>query len=152
MPNKMDKGRGMSAGARKGVLWRLIRTLFGFYPVMLPLTVVCILFNAVISSVPAVFLQNVIAAVEKSWQSGDWSSVSGEIMGLVALLAVFYGLSLIAGFVYNQLMAVITQGSLAKLRESPGAIFKPIKAASMAMVPEPQKGSANIRSGFQKLR
>lgn len=117
MPNKMDKGRGMSAGARKGVLWRLIRTLFGFYPVMLPLTVVCILFNAVISSVPAVFLQNVIAAVEKSWQSGDWSSVSGEIMGLVALLAVFYGLSLIAGFVYNQLMAVITQGSLAKLRE-----------------------------------
>ena len=52
-----------------------------------------------------------------SWQSGDWASVSGQILRLVAILAVFYVLSLLAGFVYNQLMAVITQGSLAKLRE-----------------------------------
>ena len=57
------------------------------------------------------------AAVEQSWQSGDWSAVSGRILGLVALLAVFYVLSLAAGVVYTQLMAVITQGSLEKMRE-----------------------------------
>ncbi len=113
----MSRNKAIKGSARKGVLWRLIRTLFSFYPVMLPLTLVCILFNAIISSVPSVFLQNVIAAVEKSWQTGDWSSVSGDILGLVALLAVFYGLSLVAGLVFNQLMAIITQGSLAKLRE-----------------------------------
>ena len=62
-------------------------------------------------------MQNVIAAVEQSWQSGDWSAVSGRILGLVALLAVFYVLSLAAGVVYTQLMAVITQGSLEKMRE-----------------------------------
>ena len=100
--------------APKGVLGRLIRTLFGFYPVLLPVTVACILFNAVVSSVPSIFMQNVIAAVEQSWQSGDWSAVSGRILGLVALLAVFYVLSLAAGVVYTQLMAVITQGSLEK--------------------------------------
>ena len=33
------------------------------------------------------------------------------------MLAIFYVLSLAAGFAFNQLMAVITQGSLAKLRE-----------------------------------
>ncbi|MFR2591315.1 MAG: ABC transporter transmembrane domain-containing protein, partial [Ruthenibacterium lactatiformans] len=113
MPNKGTAKRL----APKGVLGRLIRTLFGFYPVLLPVTVACILFNAVVSSVPSIFMQNVIAAVEQSWQSGDWSAVSGRILGLVALLAVFYVLSLAAGVVYTQLMAVITQGSLEKMRE-----------------------------------
>ena len=102
---------------RKAVLFRLIRMLFSFYPVLLPITLICILFNAVISSIPSVFMQNVIAAVEKSWQTGDWGSVSGQILGYVAVLAVFYVLSLLAGFAYTQLMAVITQGSLAKMRE-----------------------------------
>lgn len=105
------------AGGRKKILLRLIRMLFGFYPVLLPITLVCILFNAIISSIPSVFMQNVIAAVEQSWQTGDWASVSGQILGLVAVLAIFYALSLLAGFVFTQLMAVITQGSLAKMRE-----------------------------------
>ena len=61
MPNKkMKKDTG-----RKAVLFRLIRMLFSFYPVLLPITLICILFNAVISSIPSVFMQNVIAAVEK---------------------------------------------------------------------------------------
>ena len=100
-----------------GVLLRLIRMLFQFYPVMMPVVVVCIIFNAVVSSLPSIFMQNVIAAVEVSWQSGDWAAVSGQITGLVLLLAIFYILSLIACFIFNQMMAIITQGSLAKLRE-----------------------------------
>lgn len=103
--------------APKGVLGRLAKTLFGFYPVLLPVTIGCILVNAVVSSVPSIFMQNIIAAVEQSWHQSDWAGVSGRILGLVALLGVFYALSLAAGFAYNQLMAVITQGSLAKLRE-----------------------------------
>ncbi len=101
----------------KGVLGRLVRTLFGFYPVLLPVTIVCILISAVVSSIPAVFMQNVISYVEQSWKSGNWDGVSAQILGLVTILAVFYVLSLAAGFAFNQLMAVITQGSLAKLRE-----------------------------------
>ena len=99
------------------MLLRLIRMLFSFYPVLLPITLVCILFNAIISSVPSIFMQNVIAAVEQSWQTGDWDGVSGQILGLVSILAGFYALSLLAGLIYTQLMAIITQGSLAKMRE-----------------------------------
>ena len=99
------------------MLWRLIRTLFGFFPVLLPVAIICILINAIVSSIPSIFLQNVIAAVEQSWQTGDWASVSGHILGLVGILATFYVISLLAGIAYNQLMAYITQGSLAKLRE-----------------------------------
>ena len=88
-----------------------------FYPVLLPAAVLCIVFNAVVSSIPSVFMQNIIAVVEGSWQSGDWSAVGPQIIRLVVLLAVFYLLSLLAGFTYNQLMAIITQGTLKKLRE-----------------------------------
>ena len=58
-----------------------------------------------------------ISYVEQSWKSGNWDGVSAQILGLVVVLAIFYVLSLAAGFAFNQLMAVITQGSLAKLRE-----------------------------------
>ena len=103
--------------APKGVLWRLLKTLFEFYPVLLPVTLVCILINAIVSSVPAVFMQNIIAIVDSSSKSGDWSSVSGQILTFVGILVTMYIISLIAGFCYTQLMAIITQGSLKKLRE-----------------------------------
>ncbi|HIR28367.1 MAG TPA: ABC transporter ATP-binding protein [Candidatus Choladousia intestinigallinarum] len=107
----------MTMNSRKHIIKRLLKTLFEFFPVMMPLVIVCILFNAVVSSIPSVFMQNIIAVVEQNWQSGDWSAVSGQILRLVSILVTFYVLSLIAGFAYNQMMAVITQGFLMKLRE-----------------------------------
>ena len=101
---------------KKGVVSRLLRTMRGFYPVMLPLAVVCIVFSAVVSSIPSIFMQNVIAAVETSWVSGDWSAVGGRILRLVGLLAAFYVLALVSSVSYNQIMAIITQGTLKKLR------------------------------------
>lgn len=103
--------------APRGVLRRLIRTLFEFYPVLLPVTMVCIVINAIVTAAPAVFLQNVIALVDESYKSGDWSSVSGQILTYVTVLVVLYVFSLIAGTFYTQMMAIITQGSLKKLRE-----------------------------------
>lgn len=101
---------------RKGVMGRMIKTLFEFYPVLLPIVVGCIIFNAIVSAIPAVFMQNIIASVENTWQSGDWGAVSGEITRLVVLLTICYVLSLIASLAFNRLMAIITQGSLKKLR------------------------------------
>ncbi|WP_031554280.1 ABC transporter ATP-binding protein [Oribacterium sp. FC2011] len=98
------------------VMGRLIKLLFSFYPKLIPFTLVCIFINAIVSAIPSMFQQKVIAIIEQNWQSGDWDSVSGEILGLVATLAVLYTISLLAGFVYNQCMAIITQGSLKKLR------------------------------------
>ena len=110
-------GVPLPKGQRKDVLVRLLKTVFSFYPVMLPITLVFILFNAIISSIPSVFMQNIIALVEQSWSTGDWASVAGQIGRLVGILVVLYVLSLAAGATYNQLMAIITQGSLAKMRK-----------------------------------
>lgn len=102
--------------SKKHTLSRLIKTLFSFYPVLVPIVLLFIIFNAVVSSIPAVFMQNIIAVIEQSWQSGDWNAVSSKILSFVMILAILYGLSLLAGLVYNQMMAVITQGFLKKLR------------------------------------
>lgn len=101
---------------RKGVIGRLLKTIREFYPVIMPVTIVCIVFSAIVSAIPTIFMQKIIAVIEDNWQSGDWKSISGEIAILVGILAGFYVLSLIACLVYNQLMAIITQGSLKKLR------------------------------------
>ena len=101
---------------KKGTVRRLIKTMFSFYPVMMPVVVACIIFSAVVNAVPSIFMQNIISIVESSWQSGDWSAVGGQILGYVGLLVVFYVLSLTSGFAFNRMMAIITQGALKKLR------------------------------------
>ena len=101
---------------RGSIVLRLLKTIREFYPVMMPVTVVCIVFSAVVSSVPAIFMQNVIAVIEQSWRTGDWASVGGQILHLVSILAVFYVLSLTSSLAFNQLMAIMTQGTLKKLR------------------------------------
>ncbi len=100
-----------------GTAIRLIKTMRQFFPVLLPIAVACMVVNAIVGAIPAVFMQNIIAVVEENWQSGNWGAASGRILALVGVLILFYVLSLLAGFAYSQLMAVITQGTLEKLRE-----------------------------------
>ena len=107
----MKNNKKMTASGKKTLL-RLLGTICEFYPALLPAVVICILFNAVINSLPAIFNQKVIAVVEQSWQSGDWSSAGGPIIRYTAALATLYGLSLAASVFFNRKMAVITQGTL----------------------------------------
>ena len=102
---------------QKGVLSRIIKTLFEFYPVMMPVVLICIIFSAIVSSIPSIFMQKIISVITASYKGGDWAGVSGEIIRYVSILATLYVLSLVACFAYTRMMAVITQGALKKLRE-----------------------------------
>ena len=104
-------------GNKKNTFIRLIKTLFEFYPVLLPIIIALILFNSVVSSIPSVFMQNIIAVIEKYWRTKNWAQAHVEVFSFVSILAILYILSLIASFTYNRLMAVVTQGSLMKFRE-----------------------------------
>ena len=96
---------------------RLFGYMFRFYPVMLPVIIVLILCNAVISALPSVFQQNVVAVLENSWTNGiSWETTKPAVMHFVYILGGLYALSLLVGVVYNQLMAVFTQGFLDKIR------------------------------------
>ena len=96
---------------------RLVKLLFSFYPKLLPFIIILILVNAVISSLPSIFQQNIVAILQTAWENGiGWNIVRPEIMHHIVILASLYLTSLLAGVVYNQLMAIFTQGVLNKIR------------------------------------
>jgi len=101
----------------KGTMKRLLRMLFSFYPVALPLVIVCVVFSAVVSSLPAVFMQNIIAVLEQNTGAG-WTVIGPQVLRLTGILAGFYVLALASSLTYNRALAIISQGSLKKLRET----------------------------------
>ncbi|MBR5280232.1 MAG: ABC transporter ATP-binding protein [Clostridia bacterium] len=103
---------------KKGSLKRILKLLFQYYPVLIPITIVCILFSAVVSSIPALFVQEVVATIEVYVKSGDWAAASQVIIPKIILLVTLYVISIALITLQTQLMAYITQGFLCKLRRA----------------------------------
>ena len=101
---------------KKGNFGRIIKLLFKEYPILLPITILCIIIDAVFASLPAVFQQQILADITIWYNTGDWISASEVILPKVGLLACMYVISLIAVTFNAQIMAYITQGVLKKLR------------------------------------
>ena len=116
--NHGASGRGPNAGAANlAMLKRTVKKIFSYYPVLAPITLACILFSSVVSSIPALFTQNVIQVIEKWYASRDWAAAQAELTPILTLLIVLYALSILAILVQKQLMAYMTQGFLNKLRQ-----------------------------------
>ena len=103
---------------KKNTLSRLLKMLFRAYPVAMPLTVFCIIFSAVASSIPSIFTQKVIAEIEKWVASGNWEEAAKAIVPMIGILIALYVLAIAAITIYNQLIVTITQGFLCKLRRN----------------------------------
>ena len=97
---------------------RIIKTLIGYYPVLVPVTVFCILFSAIAAAIPDIFIQKIIAIIEVWQPDKNWTAAVKEITPLMVILISMYVISIIAVTVYSELMAFITQGFLSKLRIS----------------------------------
>ena len=113
--------RGVPIAGRKlnfSSLKRVLKLLLSFYPVLLPLTLFCILFASITAAAPAVFQQQVLAVIEKWFVSRDWNGAKAEIIPKIIALASLYVVSLTAVFAHTQLMAYITQGFLGKMRKT----------------------------------
>ena len=100
-----------------GTIKRVIKLLFSYYPVLLPIAIACIIFSAVTAAIPAIFNQQIIAAIEEWYVSRNWDAAKAEIIPKIVLLASIYVISLIAVTSHTQLMAYITQGFLGKMRK-----------------------------------
>ncbi len=118
MPRNLPKGVPAVRKFNSAVFKRVIKTLFGYYPVLLPLTLLCIVFSALVATLPAIFNQQIIAAIEEWYISRDWNGAKEVIIPKIILLAAFYAVSLLSVFAHTQLMAYITQGFLGKMRKS----------------------------------
>mgnify|MGYP003222940939 FL=1 len=114
MSRNMHRGRAPKSMGRTAA--RVIRMLRGFYPVMLPAVAVCILVQCVVQAMPNVFMERALTVVGQYWESGDWASAQPQVFANAAILAVLYFASLVCNAVWQQCMAIITQGSLKKFR------------------------------------
>ena len=103
---------------KKGVLRRLLKTVYSFYPVLMPVAIACISLTAIVGAVPAIFMQRVIENITKALEGAlTWEQAKGPILTDVYILIAMYVVSILTGTAFGQLMAVITQGTLEKLRE-----------------------------------
>ncbi len=111
--NKMPRNK-----MQKGVLGRTLKMLFRYYPKMMTVTLIFIIFNAVVSSLPSIFMERVFTVVGLAVKNGGgWDVYGGQIIRAMLTLIGLYILSLVSGAVDKQLMAIITQGFLKKMRE-----------------------------------
>ena len=114
MSRNMHRGRAPKSMGRTAL--RVLKMMRGFYPVMLPAVACCILVQCVVQAMPNVFMERALTVVGNTWESGDWSVAQPQVFASAAMLAVLYFASLICNAVWQQCMAIITQGSLKKFR------------------------------------
>ena len=115
----MRGGRGMpvpKGAIKKGTLPRLIKTVFQYYKWQLIVALICIVINSTGSLVSSVFLQTLIDDVIPVGVKSGFAEVAAKLGGMVATMAGIYVVIVIAAFLYNRIMATVTQGMLYHLR------------------------------------
>lgn len=119
-PNKGAAGLGQSKGEKQQAfksLGRAIKMFFGYFPKLAPISIVCILGSALVSSIPSIFVQKVIAVIEEWYKSGDWESAYPIVLRYVVILGCMYFVALLLTTLQGQIMAYMTQTFLDKLRK-----------------------------------
>ena len=124
MSKEMKKPAGMPAGMppkrRLNVraLGRVIKLLHESYPRLMIVVILCILGSAAVSAIPAIFIQKIIA-VATAAISGNigWDVARADIIPSIVTLAAMYVCSILLITAQTQIMAYMTQGFLAKMRE-----------------------------------
>ena len=115
----MPKMHGGRPPINPKVLGRLMKMLFEFYPVMVPVTIVCIIFSSISAAIPDMYIQQVIAIITNAVDNRiSWDTAREQLIPKMITLVVLYAIALAAIVLYTQLMAFITQGFLDKMRKA----------------------------------
>lgn len=117
MPGPGGFRGGPKAKNAKGTLLRLFKFLFKYYKTYLIIVAVCILLSALAGTVSSLFLNQLLLVIGDGINTG-FNSVSGRLMQVIGLMIGFYALGVITTFIYSQMMAVVTQGFLDKMRQN----------------------------------
>ena len=122
MPPHGGQGAGLGAGKDGynqgfGGLKRALKMFFGYYPGMGLVAVFCILFAAVVQTIPNLMLGKVISIIEKWGDSGDWAAARPELMKYITILIILYAAAFLLSVFETQIMAFMTQGYLDKMRK-----------------------------------
>ncbi len=109
--------KGKRPAVKKGTFGRLFRYLFQHYGIRLIIVMICIVISAAASVVATVFLQRLIDECIVPGISSGMGAVQNLLTHILLTMMVFYILGVVAAFIYNRIMATITQGTLKNLRD-----------------------------------
>ena len=102
---------------KKETLPRVLKLLYHFYPKLIPVVVFCIVFAAIVNSIPSMFTKNILDVIQESLDTGaTWNEALPQILPLIGVLIALYLVSIALTVLQSQLMAYITQGFLSKMR------------------------------------
>ncbi len=95
---------------------RLLRYLFSHYKIQLIVTLICIVISAFSSSIATIFIQRLIDECITPGVNQGFEAIEGKFTSLLLTMGFIYICGTIASIIYNQIMAIVTQGTLKSLR------------------------------------
>ena len=117
-PQQLPKGVPAIRKFNGAALKRTLKMLYESYPKLLPVAIICIVFSAIVATLPAIFNEQILDTIEKYYKTADWTTAKEIIIPKIIVLASLYVVSLASVFAHTQLMAYITQGFLGKMRKN----------------------------------
>ena len=117
----MRGGRGMpvpKGAIKKGTAKRLVQTLFKYYKWHVLVALVCILINSTTNLAGSIFLQTVIDEIIPVGVHSGFGAVSARLTNLILIMVGVYALIVLSTFIYNRIMAVVSQSVLKNIRDT----------------------------------
>lgn len=96
---------------------RLVRYLFSHYKIQLIVTLICIVISSFSSSIATIFIQRLIDECITPGVNQGFEAIAGKFTSILLTMGFIYICGTIASIIYNQIMAIVTQGTLKNLRK-----------------------------------
>ena len=121
-PMKMRGGRGMAVpkeAIKPGTMKRLLKYIFHYYKPSMIVVFVCLVLSAAGGLVSTVFMQQITDGVLKPAVDGalSFAEVEHRLVTLIITMGAMYVVAVVASFLYNRILAIVTQGILCHFRE-----------------------------------
>ena len=101
--------------AKKGTLLRLLKMLFGFYPISWVAIFIFLIILVISNASASIFLQQTTIIIEEGLIEG-YEAIKGSLFTLLIVMICIRMTAVIATFFQKRIMAKVTQGSLKKVR------------------------------------
>ncbi|MBQ8885724.1 MAG: ABC transporter ATP-binding protein [Clostridia bacterium] len=102
---------------KKGTMKRLLKYVFKYYKKHLIVVFICLILSAAGGLVSSVFMQQNIDKVITPGVQNGFDSVKGVLVKNLVIMGSVYLIALVSTFLYNRIMATVTQGVLYHFRK-----------------------------------
>ncbi|MDE6661414.1 MAG: ABC transporter ATP-binding protein/permease [Anaeroplasmataceae bacterium] len=100
----------------------IVKRLISSYKLPCFIVLICLIISAVSNIAASVFLQQIISVIEKALKEQEgtlelFNEIQPKLFNILIVMVSLYGVGILSSIVYNQIMAVIGQGFLNKIRQ-----------------------------------